>query len=398
MRVLHTSDWHLGRTLHGFSRAAEHEAFLDELVEVAAEVDLVLVSGDVFETSNPPIEAEELLFDALARLGDGGRRAVVVIAGNHDSPDRLAAPRPLTTSHGVWILGRPGDTPRGRRGPGVELLAAAPGVLDLALPGGERAVVAALPYPSEARLRQQLSTRLDDRGLQAAYEERVREVLAEQAASFRADAVNLVTTHLAVSSCMPSPSERTLVGGAWQVAGDVLPAGAHYAALGHLHLAQVVPDAPCLARYAGSPLHLRFSERDHPRHHVIVDVRAGGAPAVELLPVRAGRPLVVWEVDSPAEVERGVAEGLHASAYVELAVRSPARLTHAELARLKRLPRDFVKIRVVLPEGVAADLPVAGRRDLPLRDVFRSFYAAQTSHEPDAELVDLFVELAEVEA
>src|SRR5688572_21878943 len=146
MRVLHTSDWHLGRTLHGRSRVPEHEAFLTELVEVARDVDVVLVSGDVFESSNPPIEAEELFYDVLARLGDGGRRAVIVIAGNHDSPDRLAAPAPLTARHGVWILGRPGDVPRPREGGGgVRLAAGGPSTLTLDLPNSERAVVAALP-------------------------------------------------------------------------------------------------------------------------------------------------------------------------------------------------------------------------------------------------------------
>lgn len=397
MRLLHTSDWHLGRTLHGHSRAREHEAFLDELVALAADVDLVLIAGDVFETSNPPIEAEELLFDALARLGDGGRRAVVVIAGNHDSPDRLAAPRPLTTTHGVWILGRPGDVPGPRRRPGVELLEGGPGTLTLALPSGV-AVVAALPYPSEARLAQVLSASLEEVDLQAAYERRVREVLAAAAQRFRPDAVNVVTSHLAMTACMPSSSERTLVGGAWQVAGDVLPPSAQYAALGHLHLAQVVPDAPCPARYAGSPLSLRFSEKDHPRNHVVVELEPGGVPRVELVPVAAGRPLVTWEVDGVAQVEAGVAAGLHADAFLDLALRVPTRPTHADIARIKRLPRDFVKIRAVLPEGAAPDGPAADRRDLPLHELFRAFYAAQTRHEPDAELVKLFLELAQGEA
>ncbi|MCA9495206.1 MAG: exonuclease subunit SbcD [Myxococcales bacterium] len=393
MRLLHTSDWHLGRTLHGHSRAREHEAFLDELVEVAQDVDLVLIAGDVFETSNPPIEAEELLFDALARLGDGGKRAVVVIAGNHDSPDRLAAPRPLTTTHGVWILGRPGDVPRPRRGSGVELLAGAPGTLTLSLPSGI-AVVAALPYPSEARLKQVLSTSIEETDLQRAYEHRVREVLAAQAQAFRPDAVNVVTSHLSMTACMPSSSERTLVGGAWQVAGDVLPAGTQYAALGHLHLAQDVPDAPCLARYAGSPLHLRFSEKDHPRHHVLIELEPGREPQVELVPIAAGRPLVTWEVDGVAALEAQVADGLHPDAFVDLAVRTPRRLTHAEIARIKKLPRDIVKIRAILPEGSAPELESSGRRDLPLSEVFRAFYATQTNHDPDPELVRLFLELA----
>ncbi|MEQ1502167.1 MAG: exonuclease subunit SbcD [Myxococcota bacterium] len=397
MRILHTSDWHLGRTLHGHSRAAEHEAFLDELVDVATDVDLVLISGDVFETTNPPIEAEELLFDALARLGDGGRRAVVVIAGNHDSPDRLKAPGPLTASHAVWILGRPGDVPRPRRPsePGVRLAEGRPSVLVLDLPCGERAVVAAVPYPSEARLRQMLSPVLDERSVQAAYEQRIAGLFAELSASFRPEAVNLATSHLAVSSCMPSSSERALIGGAWQVAGSVLPAGAQYTALGHLHLAQQVPDAPSLARYAGAPLAMRFSERDFPRNHVLIDVAPGGAPAVELVPISAGRPLVEWTVQSLEEVERGVADGLHPNAFVDLRLRVDARLTHAEVARIKRLPRDFVRIRTILPESVVTPLlDPARRRELPLNDLFTAFYRDQTGHEPEAELTTLLLELA----
>ena len=405
MRILHTSDWHLGRTLHGHSRAPEHEAFLDELVEVARDVDLVIVSGDVHESANPPIEAEELLFDALARLGDGGRRAVVVIAGNHDSPDRLRAPGPLTATHGVWMLGRPGDVPATRRAAsGVQLVDAHPSVLVLEVPDRGRAVVAAVPYPSEARLRQLLSAELDERDLQAAYERRLASVFRRLADHYRPDAVNLLTSHLTVSSCLPSPSERALVGGAWQIAGSILPGTAQYVALGHLHLAQAVPDAPTVARYAGAPLSMRFSERDYPRNHVIVDVEPGGAAAVELLPIRAGRPLVVWEADGLAAVERGVAEGLHAGAFVDLRVRVDARLTHAELARVQSLrgpegpvgrPLTFARIRAVLPESVVTPLlDPAKRRDLPVAELFRSFYRDETGHEPEPDLTALFVELS----
>jgi exonuclease SbcD len=243
MRWLHTADWHLGRTLYGHSRRREQEQFLDELVALAADVDAVLIAGDVYETANPPIEAEELLFDALARLGDGGRRAVVVIAGNHDSPDRLRAAAPLATRHGVWggRAARRGAAGAARAG-GGRVRGPRPG------PARPRAAhrragwwVAALPYPSEARLRQVLSAGLDDRDRQAAYEERVAAVLAAQAERFRPDAVNVVVSHLAVRECMPGGSERALVGGAWQVSGRVFPARADYVALGHLHLAQEGP-------------------------------------------------------------------------------------------------------------------------------------------------------------
>ncbi|MEQ1570647.1 MAG: exonuclease subunit SbcD [Myxococcota bacterium] len=395
MRILHTSDWHLGRTLHGYSRHLEHQQLVDELVDVAADVDLVIVSGDVFENANPPIEAEELFFDALARLSGGGKRAVVVIAGNHDSPDRLTAASPLAVRHGAWIFGRPADVPLS----GAPIPSSGgPSLLKLDLPAG-RVVVAAVPYPSEARLRQSLSPSLDERDLQAAYNRRIGELFAELAQSFEPGAVNLATSHLAVRSCMPSGSERVLIGGAWQVDGSVFPASAQYVALGHLHLQQPVPDAPTAVHYAGSPLALRFSENEFPRAHLLIEVEPGGPARVTPVPVRAGRALVTWEVNGIPELEQRIAAGEHAGAFVDLSLRVDARLTHAEMARIKRMGRDFVRVRAILPEAVVTRLPEAStRRDLPLSELFGAFYRDQTGNEPAPELTELLLDLVEGEA
>lgn len=410
MRVLHTSDWHLGRTLHGYSRAPEHEAFLDEVVELCHDVDLVIVSGDVFETCNPPIEAEELFFDALARLGDGGRRAVVVIAGNHDSPDRLKAAAPLAARHGVWLFGRPGDVPvvpSGGALHSVNLVAAGPSSITLEIPvrrtvgtrgsvqRSQRAVVSALPYPSEARLGQLLWPTLEEEDRQRAYNRRIQAAFEHLAADFSPGAVNLATSHLAVRSCMPRSSERTLVGGAYQIEGSALPATAQYVALGHLHLPQAVPDAPCMARYAGAPIAMRFSESDDPRVHTLLDISPGEAPRLETIPVSAGRSLVRWHAQSVEEVCSEVEAGAHAGAFIDLTISVDEHLSHDTLAMLKALPRDIVRIQAELPESSVAPLRTgAQRRDLPVEDLFRSFFQEQTGTEPDTALIDLFTEIA----
>ena len=397
MRILHTSDWHLGKTLSGYSRAAEHEAFLEEVVGLAQDVDLVVLAGDVFDTYNPPIEAEELFYDTMARLGDGGRRAVVVIAGNHDSPDRLAAPIPLSASHGVFILGRPGDRVRDRAGGSgrVTLTEARPSVLELALPCGQTAMVAAVPYPSESRLQTLLSHSLEDRDLQAAYEHHLGAVFARLAESFRPDTVNIVTSHLAIRSCMPSESERALVGGAYQIAASALPAAAQYIALGHLHRPQAVEDAPTTARYCGAPLAFRMSEADYERSHCLVEVQPGQAAAVELVPIDAGRPLAVWDVNSVAEVLTGVDEGAHANAFIELRVHGTRYLDHGELSVLRKLPRDFVRIRSILPQAAGVPTDRTERKSLPTSELFRAFFRDQVQEEPEDALVDLFVELTD---
>ncbi|MEZ4319622.1 MAG: exonuclease subunit SbcD [Myxococcota bacterium] len=390
MRILHASDWHLGKTLEGRSRIPEQADYLDEVVRLAADVDLVVIAGDVFDVYNPPIDAEELYFDTLARLGDGGRRPVVVIAGNHDSPDRIAAATPLAAAHGVYILGRVGQEP-GRTG---SVTYAAPGVLGVGTPCGQEVRVAALPYPSEARLALLLTENVRERSLQTAYSEKVKSVLHGLAEHFTPGTVNLAVSHLQVRACLASESERALVGGAYQVETDVFPSTAQYVALGHLHRAQDVPDAPTAVRYCGAPLAFRFSETGEERSHTVVEVDPGGSARIHRIPIDAGRPLVVWEAASLAEVVHGVEQGLHETAFIDLQLRVDAALSHAELATLRRLPRDFVRIRAVLPEAALGPVAREDRLELAPAELFRAFYRDAVGSEPDAPLVDLFMELA----
>ena len=115
MRILHTSDWHVGKALRGRSRTAEHEAVLAELATVAErdQAQLVLVAGDLFDTATPSPEAERIVYDGLLALAGGGARPVVVIAGNHDNPHRLAAVAPVFAPHGVRVVAREVSARRG---------------------------------------------------------------------------------------------------------------------------------------------------------------------------------------------------------------------------------------------------------------------------------------------
>ena len=139
----------------------------------------------------------------------------------------------------------------------------------------------------------------------------------------------------------------------------------------------------------------RMSERHHACSSVIVDASAGAPATIELVPMDAGRPLVVWEATGGmAEVLSGVDDGLHAGALIELRLHLPRPPTHAELATLQRLPRDFTRIRAVLPERLDA-----GRADaehLPPAELFRRFVRAQAETEPEPELVALFEELTDL--
>jgi exonuclease SbcD len=223
MRILHTSDWHLGRSLENISRIEEQWEFIDQLCDIADEerIDLVLVAGDVYDSYNPSAAAEELFYYALDRLNDGGGRAVVVIAGNHDNPERLCASNPLASKNGIILLGYPGSragvNKYGSAKTGV--VDSGAGWLEVGISRcSHTAVIIALPYPSEARLEQLLTRETDEKTLQRAYSDRVGSIISALSRRYRADTVNLALSHLFMNGGKQSESERVLqVGGALTV-------------------------------------------------------------------------------------------------------------------------------------------------------------------------------------
>lgn len=415
MRILHTSDWHLGRTLEGHSRLPEQVEFLDELCDILDEekIDLVLIAGDVYDTYNPPAGAEQLFFNALERLSANGRRAVVVIAGNHDSPDRLKAAQPLASKQGIFLLGFPGEELARKTNPGLALdeVAAAgqvsfpgeqayivqggPGWLEIAVPGcREHAVLVPLPYPSEQRLNQVLSDSLEEQAMQKAYSERVALALAQGAAFFREDTVNLVVSHLYVMGGHTSESERDIqLGGAYVVEPVALPANAHYVALGHLHRPQRVGGSPVPCRYSGSPLCYSFSETDQQKEVVVVEVTPGQDVKIRSRKLASGKPMLLKRFKSYQEAYEWCAAPENKEAWVYLEIESPEPLSGAELDQLNKAHPGIIFRRVILPGSSAYE---EGERlsQLSLEEKFRMFVARETGNAPDDELVTLFLELA----
>ncbi len=405
MRVLHTADWHFGRSLEGRSRQEEHEKFVDELCQIVKDeaVDLVLVAGDVFDGVNPSSASEELYFDALARLGDGGRRAVVVIAGNHDSPDRLCAVKALARRHGVTLLGYPSDDP-GVCEPGrdrVCRVASGPGWAEIVVPGVEHsAVVVALPYPSESRLKEALSGALGDEELQPVYSDRVAQWFAAASAHFRPDAVRLAMSHIYVAGGRESvESERPIqMGGAYTVEPSALPGGAQYVALGHLHRPQWVHAAPCKTRYSGSPLAFSFSEAGYTKSVTLLDVKPEDAePEIREIPLSSGKPLVRWvATEGVGQVERWVAEGRDREAWIDLEIHLQEALTMDQVQALRTMHPGFIHIRPVIAAAEAEVAATSEREVRTLQEQFIRFYEQKTGmSNPPEELVRLFLELAQ---
>lgn len=382
MRILHTADWHLGRTLEGRSRLAEQEAFIDELTRVADDqaVDLVLVAGDVYDSVNPPAAAEQLYYEALSRLSDGGKRTVAVIAGNHDQPERIAAAAPLAARSRIVLTGLP---------------AAEPMRIGIARTG-EEAIIAALPYPSESRLRELLSEDADESKLRSAYSERVGRLMQALSASFRPDTVNLSMSHIYVLGGLETESERPIqVGGAYTIDPSALRVGAQYTALGHLHRPQRV-DKDETMRYSGSPLAYSFSEAGQAKSVIVFDASPGTVVEPRELLLSCGRPLVRWTAKAGiAEVYSWIEEGRDARAWIDLELHMTDLITLEEIGRLRKLHDGLLHIRPVYPDAEGrADTEAARREQLPVEELFRRFYIRQTGGaEPDEGTVQLFLEL-----
>lgn len=283
MRILHTADWHVGRTIRGHNRADEHRAVLAEIAHLTAEhdADLVVIAGDLFDTAAPSADAEQIVYQALLDLAATGAQ-VILIAGNHDNPRRWGAIAPLlrrSDVHAAATLRRPADG----------------GVIGVSTRDGQSAQVALVPFLSQrAIVKVEHLMALDPGQHVSQYAERCKLVLSAMAEQFTSDTVNLVVGHLTVAN-----GEPTLGGGErmahtifdYFVTPQAFPVTAHYVALGHLHLPQRIP-GPAPLWYSGSPLALDFGEAERAGKAVLlVDVAPDTPAQVRELPLRAGRRL-----------------------------------------------------------------------------------------------------------
>ena len=404
MRILHTADWHFGKTIEGRDRSAEQVAFVEELCGICAEerIDLVLVAGDVFQSPNPSAAAEELFYYAVDRLADHGRRGVVIVAGNHDNPDRLCAASPLAGRLGITLAGLPKEelgatsAAAGR----VYRVDGGQAWLELAVPGvGHTAVIAALPYPSEGRLKELVAQSLEDKDLRQGYNDRLAGLFGTINFKYRPDTVNLAVSHLYVRGGIESDSEQQIqVGGVYAVDPLIFPANAQYIALGHLHRPQYVGGTPAPCRYAGSPLAYSFSETGYAKSVTIIEALPGKAVDIREVPVVSGRPLVRWRAAGGlAEVRQWVAAGRDRDAWIEVELEIAKALALDEIQELRAMHPGFVTIRPVfnLQEDRTGQEP-ARLNSMPLNELFIRFYEQQNGGlRPDDKLVEMFLELSQ---
>jgi len=376
MRILYTSDWHLGRSFHRVGMLDAQAAYVDHLLDVVEQesVDLVVVSGDVHDRALPPVDAVELADETFSRLA-ASRATVVVSSGNHDSPARLGFNARLAAAAGVHLRCRWQDV-------------GTPVLLE-----DEHGPVAvhALPYlePDAVRTPWGLTERSHAAALGAAMD-RVHADL-----DTRPGARSVVLAHAFVAGnpdaapAMSSDSERDISVGGLQIAPTSLFSRVDYAALGHLHGRQVLSDS---VRYSGSPLAYSFSEAGHTKGSWLVDLGADGVSAAEFVAAPVPRRLATLR----GRIDDLLTDAAHAEAedaWLQVTLTDARRPMHA----MDRLSERFPHTLVIgfEPEGAPATrgpvLPrVDGRSDL---DVALGFVAEVRDLEATTE-EELLLQLA----
>ena len=399
MRILHTSDWHLGKQLLGISRLDEQKEVLAEICSIAEkeEIDLVLLAGDLFDTYNPPAEATAVFYKYLTKLTDGGKRIVVAIAGNHDSPERIESPDPLALVNGIIFTGYPNSVPGNLdMESGAKVIKTAPGFLELKLPRVDFPVrVITTPYANEYRLKKFLG--IEDK--ESRLEEAVRDFWKDLADKHcDKSGVNLLVTHLFMTKRGEKPPEEPeeekpilQLGGAQIIHTDNIPDAVQYTALGHLHGRIKLGTDQKAVYYSGAPIAYGFGE--NPDKYVIVtDLEPDGIYEVKEIKLTRGKKLERIRFDDVDKAVEWLTE--NQDKIVELTLASENYIKASDRKRISSVhPNVFIipEITGEIAGSVAGENKI--NLDKSLTDLFYDFFKHNSGKEPNEEIKGIFSEI-----
>lgn len=398
MKILHTADWHLGKRLDRFSRLEEQQKVMDEIISIADEkqVDLVLIAGDLFDTFNPATEAIELFYKTVKRLSQNGKRPVIAISGNHDSPDWIDAPDPLARECGIILIGHPNAKVRQLELEHFRISHTVEGMVELQFKDCQFTVrILHNPYANEIRLKQYLGEDKDSQ---------LNEVLATSwkrlADNYCDDeGVNLLMAHLYMNKKgvrlleEPEGEKPIKIGNAELIYSDAIPPQIQYTALGHLHGFGNIGTNEKPVIYSSSPLCYSFSEAGQTKYVAIAEATPGKVISFEKIPLKSGKPLfrksfvsvecaISWLTQNPETL-------------IELTIETDTFLTADERRRLYQSHDGIVYL---IPRVRNFDKTSEDLRDINLNQdislLFKDYFKSKSNgQEPNEEMMNLFNEI-----
>lgn len=403
MRFLHTSDWHLGQTLHSFERTYEHQCFLDWLLDTitSEQAEGLLISGDIFDNANPSAASQKQLYRFLQQAkARAPHLNIIIIAGNHDSPGRLEAPGPLLEEFDTTVVGHIRRTADGD----IDL-----NQLVVALRNRDGAIAAwclAIPFlrPGDVpRVETEGDAYME--GIALLYRQALELALARRQPGQAILALG--HCHMVGGEVSADSERRIVIGGAEALSAAIFDPAIAYAALGHLHLAQRVGKQEHL-RYCGSPLPLSFAEIDYAHQILCVDLEGEAVQCIATIPVpRAVELLRIPRQPAPVEdvlaqlaaLDLPAQPDMLAHPYLEVRVRldapEPNLRTRVEAA-LENKPVRLAKIETSVDHkisGVVEPMSLDDLNRLRPEDIFQRLYQSRFGSEVPPEQLAAFAEL-----
>ncbi len=398
MKILHTADWHLGKRLDRFSRLEEQVSIMDEIVQIADEqnADIVLIAGDLFDNFNPSVEAVELFYKTLKRLSLNGKRPVIAIAGNHDSPNLINAPDPLARECGIILIGHPKAKINPFETEYFTISKSEEGFIELVLKNSETPIrILHTPYANEIRLKEYFGENK---------EEEINNVLAENW-KYLADefcdenGINILTAHLYMNKKgneileEPEGEKPIKIGNADLIFSDIIPQQIQYTALGHLHGFQNIGTVEKPVIYSSSPLCYSFSEAGQKKYISIINAECGKNVSFEKIQLESGKSLVRKTLDSVENAVNWLTENPHT--FVELTLESTTFLTADERKLLYQSHNGIVylipKIKnQEFAENSIHEINLNQNIETLFQDYFKSKNGGQEANE---DLMNLFNEI-----
>lgn len=392
MRFIHTSDWHLGKNLEGHSRIEEQIKFCEDFINTVNEnnIDMVIIAGDIYDTSNPPALAEKLFYKTISKLANNGQRCVLIISGNHDNPERLSAITPLAHEQGIIILGNPLSKTEVAKYKDFEIVEAKEGCIKLRI-NDEKVVAITLPYPSEKRLNEVILQNDEDKERQVTYSQKIGEIFTDLESNFEKDSINLAVSHLFVVGGESIGSERPIeLGGSLLVEKKHLPSKAQYIALGHLHKPQKASQR-LNAYYSGSPLQYSKDERSYTKGAYIVEIHAGKKPIIEEIYFNNYKPIEVFKCDGIEEALKICEENKARDIWSYFEIKTDEVISQSNIKKMKDILKDIIEIKPIITSQYESEH--VDMKEKSMGEMFKEFYTFSRGLEPKGELMDLFLDI-----
>ncbi len=378
MKILHTSDWHLGVKTNGIDRLSEQKKVLEEILSIAnyENVDIVIIAGDVFNVSNPSAEAEELFFDTIEKLSANGDRFIFVLAGNHDDPTRIEAGIPLASKHNIALIGdlKELNTESFNNSALTKVVESGRGYVKVQR-GEEIATIVYLPYPSESRITEKVDSNFS-------YAEKVRYWSNIGAGAFSKDSFNIFVSHLFMVGSKTISGE-VKVGDILAVPKTYLPM-ADYTALGHIHTPQSLGDN---VYYSGSISALSVNQSGFGIN--IIETENNKLSEIRFVKLKNIARYEKVIADSIQNAEKKL-QKYDDSDIIELEIHQNEPISANDLKKLKKTYSCVSSIALVRKNAYSDEREKKNRKLLSDEELFKNFYKEERGFEASSDLVDMF--------